>query len=111
MPHFFAPSHDGQVTIVGDDARHLTQSLRSRPGQTISVIDPAGRIIEVRLTKVGTEQVVGEVISDSPYNPEPAMAATVALAMLPASALEDALSHCTELGAFEFILVETQRSV
>jgi 16S rRNA (uracil1498-N3)-methyltransferase len=36
---------------------------------------------------------------------------TMALALLPASALEDSLSACTELGARRFLLVKAERSV
>ena len=97
--------------IEGADARHLARSLRARPGEVIKVVDPAGLLLEVRLTSVSGSAVEGEVVSEREHRPEPLASVTMALAMLPAAALEEALARCTELGAAEFILVTAERSV
>ena len=111
MPFFFGHAERGRVSIEGEDARHLARSLRARPGELIDVVDPAGALLRVRLDAVSAARVEGVVERSEPHRPEPALDLTVALAMLPAPALEAALSRCTELGAARFVLVQAERSV
>jgi 16S rRNA (uracil1498-N3)-methyltransferase len=111
VPHFFGERDGERVRITGADARHLARSLRARPGEAVMVVQPEGRLLLVRLFRVGDELVEGVVEQESEHHPEPAAKITVALAMLPAAALEQALARCTELGAAEFKLVQAERSV
>jgi 16S rRNA (uracil1498-N3)-methyltransferase len=115
VPHFFAARDGGRVRLTGEDAAHLARSLRARPGQRISVVEPGdgsqGRLLTVRLLAVSPRAVEGLVEEERPHRPEPLARVTVALAMLPASALEEALARCTELGAERFLLVRARRSV
>jgi len=100
------------VAIEGADARHLARSLRARPGELISVIDPGREVLmSVRLASVAPELVSGLVEDERPHRPEPPVAVTMGLALLPAAALDEALSRCTELGAAGFVLVQAERSV
>lgn len=111
MPYFFGSRRGDRVAIEGADARHLARSLRARPGELISVVDPAGRLLGVRLESVSPSLVEGRVETDVPHQPEPARSVTLAVAMLPAQALELVLSRCTEAGAAGFLLVQAERSV
>lgn len=111
MPHFFGERDGDRVRITGPDARHLARSLRARVGETVSVVEPAGRLLDVRLTSVTAAAVEGVVEAEREHRPEPRAMVVVALAMLPAAALEAALGRCTELGAARFQLVRAERSV
>jgi 16S rRNA (uracil1498-N3)-methyltransferase len=115
VPHFFATRQGDRVQLTGHDAAHLARSLRGRPGQRISVIEPGdgreGRLLTVRLLSVSPREVVGLIEAERPHRPEPEARTTVALALLPAAALEDALARCTELGADSFLLIRARRSV
>lgn len=111
MPHFFAERRGDQVRITGSDARHLSRSLRARPGELVKVVDPAGLLLEVELLTVGDAVVTGVVRREQPHRPEAAARVTMAPAMLPAAALEQSLARCTELGAAAFVLVQAERSV
>jgi len=107
LPYFYGRAEGGSVTIEGADARHLARSLRARPGELISVIDPGREILmSVRLAAVSADLVSGTVEEERPHRPEPEVPVTMALAMLPASALDEALARCTELGAASFLLVQ-----
>src|SRR5437588_13056085 len=106
MPYFFARRQGDLVEITGADARHLARSLRARPGERVSVVEPAGRLLTVRLESVGPAVVVGRVEAEVEHRPEAPRAVTVGAAMLPASALELVLSRCTEAGAAGFALVD-----
>ena len=112
MPYFFPTRRDGdQVEILGNDARHLAGPLRARVGERIAVVDPAGELLRVELRSVSERVVAGVVVHAQRYDPEPKLQVTVAVAMLPAAALEHVLSRCTELGAAAFLLVSAGRSV
>jgi 16S rRNA (uracil1498-N3)-methyltransferase len=111
LPSFFAERAGGRVTITGADARHLARSLRARVGEEIEVIDPAGYLLTVRLESVTPEKVEGVAVSERPHRPEPTAKVTIAIANLPAPALELVLSRCTEAGAHAFHVFQADRSV
>ncbi len=89
----------------------MARSLRARVGEEIEVVDPAGFLLTVRLDGVSQERVEGVVVTERPHQPEPAAKITIAVANLPASALELVLSRCTEAGAFAFRVFQADRSV
>jgi 16S rRNA (uracil1498-N3)-methyltransferase len=111
VPAFFARHERGRAIIEGADARHLARSLRARPGEEIEVVDPGGLMLTVRLDSVSQERVEGTVIGERPHHPEPPARITIAVANLPAPALELVLSRCTEAGAHAFVVFQADRSV
>ena len=111
MPAFFARHEHGRAVIEGDDARHLARSLRAKPGEEIEVLDLAGFMLTVRLDHVSPSRIEGTVVSQRPHKPEPLAHITIAIANLPAPALELALSRCTEAGAYAFVVFQAERSV
>lgn len=115
MPYLFVSPAGDSVEIEGSDAQHLARSLRIRPGERIQAVDPGdgvtGRLLTIRIESAGRDRVTGVVVDAREHRPEPRTAIHVALALLPAPALEAALARCTELGAAGFLLVEAERSV
>jgi 16S rRNA (uracil1498-N3)-methyltransferase len=111
LPAFFARREGGRAIVEGGDARHLARSLRARVGEEIEVIDPAGFMLTVRLDAVSPDRVEGAVVAERPHHPEPALRVTIAIANLPAPALELVLSRCTEAGAYAFCVFQADRSV
>lgn len=111
MPAFFARREGTRAVIEGGDARHLARSLRARPGELIDVIDRAGFLLSVKLDVVSADRVEGEIVAERPHHPEPPANITIAIANLPAPALELVLSRCTEAGAYAFVVFQADRSV
>ncbi len=99
------------MVIGGADARHLAGPLRARVGERISVVDPAGFLLSVQLSSVSSREVVGTVVETRPHDPEPRAKIAMGISLLPAQQLEYALSRCTELGAYSFLLIRADRSV
>ena len=97
--------------IEGGDARHLAGSLRARPGESIEVVDPDGLLLDVLLDEVSSTRVEGHVVAERAHQPEPGSRITIAIANLPAQALEHVLSRCTEAGADAFVVFNADRSV
>jgi 16S rRNA (uracil1498-N3)-methyltransferase len=111
VPAFFGRREGGRVVIEGGDARHLARSLRARAGQEIEVVEPDGFLLTVRLDLVSPERIEGTVAAQRAHQPEPKANITIAIANLPAPALELVLSRCTEAGAFAFVVFQADRSV
>jgi 16S rRNA (uracil1498-N3)-methyltransferase len=111
MPAFYGRRAGDRVVIEGADARHLARSLRTRPGQTIQVVDPEGLMLAVRVESVSDARVEGAVESAREHRPEPARFVVVAVSHLPSASLELVLSRCTEVGASAFHVVQAARSV
>lgn len=111
MPAFFARREGRRAIIEGADAQHLARSLRARAGQHIEVVDPAGLMLTVRVDQVSAERIEGSVVGERPHRPEPKARITLAIANLPAPALELVLSRCTEAGAHAFVIFQADRSV
>jgi len=80
-------------------------------GEEIEVVDPAGLMLTLRLDHVSPERVEGAIVAEREHNPEPAARIVIAVAHLPAPALELVLSRCTEAGAFAFHVVQADRSI
>jgi 16S rRNA (uracil1498-N3)-methyltransferase len=80
-------------------------------GEEIEVIDSAGFMLTVRLDAVSPDRVEGAVVAERAHQPEPLARITIAIANLPAPALELVLSRCTEAGAFAFQVFQADRSV
>jgi 16S rRNA (uracil1498-N3)-methyltransferase len=111
LPAFFARREGDRAVIEGGDARHLARSLRAKPGERIEVIDPTGFMLTVRLDVVTVDRVEGAIVAERPHQPEPPTNITIAIANLPAPALEQVLSRCTEAGAYAFVVFQADRSV
>lgn len=75
------------------------------------MVDPHGLMLTVRLDAVSPVRVEGTVVAERPHQPEPAAQITIAIAHLPAPALELVLSRCTEAGAFAFYVFQADRSI
>jgi 16S rRNA (uracil1498-N3)-methyltransferase len=112
LPFFFATREgEDRAVIRGADAEHLARSLRVRVGEEIQAVDPAGFLLTVKVETVGRGVVGGRVVAAVPHRPEPARHVVVAIAGLPAAALDVVLSRCTEVGASAFHIVQAERSV
>ena len=111
MPAFYGRREGERVVIEGADARHLSRSLRARPGEKIDVVDPDGWMLTVRLESISDTKIEGVVASEREHAPEPARHVVVAVAHLPSTTLELVLSRCTEVGASAFHIVQAHRSV
>lgn len=68
-------------------------------------------MLTVELESVSTVLVEGRVVGERPHQPEPGARISIAIANLPAPALELVLSRCTEAGAHGFVVFHAERSV
>ena len=72
MNHFFTAPElvgDGRVRLVGPEAHHAARVLRMKVGETISVADGSGRVVDAVVTKASGEQVDARVILERRRSP------------------------------------------
>lgn len=65
MSRFFVSPSDieaGCVTIKGQDASHISLSLRMREGEEISVCDGSGEVLYCELSGIGKELVTARIV-------------------------------------------------
>jgi len=99
-----------RIVLEGEEHRHLARSARVRAGETVWLIDAAGRRARARVETVGEERTELAVLATE----EPEAAGTrvvLAQALVEAKKLETILEKAAELGCADFIPVVTTRSL
>ncbi len=98
MSRFFLPPAAWQSALLdGDEARHLSQVLRIKPGETITVFDGIGRRAEAQVLTVSRDQVVLN-IGESYSPPPPLPAITLAQAIPKGKNMDLIVQKAVELG-------------
>ena len=99
------------LKLTGGQARQVYGVLRMREADHILALDNRGWQYEVRLDKVTSSLVTGEIISREPASGEPRTELTLYQALLKKDNFEWVLQKGTELGVSRFVPLITQRCV
>lgn len=114
MPRFFVPKEqivNGVVTLLGDDAHHLSRSLRMAVGEQITVCDMQARQYECELTDFLPDRVLARVVSECRSDTEPPFEATVFQALPKGDKLDSVIQKAVECGAFAIVPFESERCI
>lgn len=118
MPRFFIRAsqigtEDGgaqTVQILGDDAHHITKSLRMREGDTITVCDMARTEYSCRILSLG-ECVLARVESARPSASEPPFETVLYQALIKGDKFDHVVQKAVECGVHRIVPVLTERCV
>ncbi len=118
MPRFFIRAsqigtEDGgaqTVRILGDDAHHITKSLRMREGDAITVCDMARTEYTCRVLSVG-ECVLARVESARLSASEPPYEAVLYQALIKGDKFDHVVQKAVECGVYRIVPVLTERCV
>ena len=81
MARFHLPSENWQAAaLTGDEARHLSQVLRGKAGDAITVFDGNGRRASAKVLEVSRDRVsleIFEVVSSAPAQPRITLAQAI----------------------------------
>lgn len=103
MPRFFIEKgNDERITITGDDAYHITKSLRMRPGENVTVCDGDGMEYSCVIEDSG-EVVNLKVESCKKSEVEPPYRAVVYQALVKGDKFDTVVKKAVECGAHEII--------
>lgn len=115
MPRFFIKDENigntDTVTLKGEDARHISFSLRMRVGDNITLCDFFNYEYDCEIKAIDGEKVVLNVINKHPSQNEPSVKVSIYQALPKASKLELIIQKCVELGAFEIVPVLSSRCI
>lgn len=110
---FFAPptafTSDRQgITLEADEARHLRDVLRLKPGDEIYVFDGRGREFQCTIIESSKDSAKLRIISEAtPARPESPLALTLAVALLKGEKFDWVTQKVTELGVSRIVPVMT----
>lgn len=112
MPRFFVENIDGeQLTITGDDARHIGRSLRMRPGEELTLCDTCGTDCLCVVETVCESAVTVRALERRPSDTEPSVEVTLYQGYPKGDKLETVIEKAVELGVTRIVPVLTERSV
>lgn len=107
-PTAFTSDRDG-VTLAADDARHLRDVLRLKPGNEIYVFDGLGREFQCAIVECSKAAAKLRIISENtPARPESPLALTLAVALLKGEKFDLVTQKVTELGVIRIEPVMTK---
>lgn len=112
MHHFFVdPSavSNGTVVLEGAEAHHAGRVLRVKPGESISVADGTGRVLDAVVTKVG-RSVDAEIRSVRDAEVKPPFV-TIYQGVAKGDRMEIVMQKAVEIGVRRIVPVLTERSV
>lgn len=113
MHRFYAPAldpGDESVALPRDEAEHLTRVLRIGVGDTVSVFDGRGREFLARVTSADRRDVRVQLMSRVEPAAEPAVALTLAQAVLKGDKMDDVVRDAVMLGAAAIQPIVTKRT-
>lgn len=111
MPRFFTGPLEGPTALLtGEDAAHISRSLRLRPGEEITLCDGRGTDYEGRICSTG-ETVEVEILSRRPSVAEPGVQITLYQACPKGDKMETIIQKSVELGVSAIVPVLTERCV
>ncbi len=114
MPRFFVRKdqiENDVVTIMGDDAYHISRSLRMAAGEHITVCDMQKFEYECELTDFLQDRVLAKVLSTTKCDTEPPYHACVYQALPKGDKLDSIIQKSVECGVGELIPFESERCV
>jgi 16S rRNA (uracil1498-N3)-methyltransferase len=107
-PSAFTPELDS-VTLASDEARHLRDVLRLKPGDEVYVFDGAGKEFQCRVEESRRDSAQLKILGETdPAHPESPLALTLAVALLKGEKFDLVVQKATELGVTRVVPVVTK---
>lgn len=111
MPRFFIPELPDASVITGENARHISFSLRMKAGEQLVISDTRGTDYLCEITGFTESTVSFSVLEKYPCKSEPDIALTLYQAMPKLDKLELIVQKSVELGVTKIVPVLTSRCI
>jgi 16S rRNA (uracil1498-N3)-methyltransferase len=111
MRQFFVEEdlHEGgDILIEGENWRHLTLSLRARPGEKLRIADMKGRAFDGEVVSIGRRSAavrLGSEVSSATLEPM-----TLGICLSAAESMDTALEAAVQLGATKIVPLVSENS-
>ena len=114
MPKFFVEPYqiiDDKVTLLGDDAKHISYALRMAKGEHITVCDKKEKEYECVLVAFEDGCVTAEILSERIAPGEPPLTIYLYQGLPKGDKLETVIQKAVECGVAEITPFESERCV
>lgn len=112
MLWLFAPYIDSDVyEIRGEDAVHISKSLRMKPGEELTVCTADGVEHLCKITDITHAEVTVEVISSKPCEQEPSVEVTLYQALTKNDKMDFIIQKAVELGVSRIVPFVSSRCI
>ena len=115
MPRFFINEEnimpDDKICLFGDDANHISHSLRMRVGDSITLCDFFNYEYDCEIESFSSDKVVLCIKDKHTSENEPTVSVSLFQGLPKSTKLELIIQKCTELGIFDIIPVITSRCI
>ena len=114
MPWFFVSPELAQqdaLTLTGEDARHITSSLRMQVGESLTLCDGAGTNLLCRIESLEKTAVGLRVIKREPNSSESSCAITLFQCLPKGDKMDGIIQKSVELGASRIVPVLSSRCI
>lgn len=114
MPRFFIddiPAGESVYTLAGENARHISRSLRMKTGDMLTVCTPLQMDCLCEITEITSDEVILKLLSQTENQSEPKTQITVYQCLPKSDKLETVAQKITELGAVKLVPVESSRCI
>ena len=115
MPRFFIEPKDvssgDKITLVGEDARHISFSLRAKPGEEYILCDTCNYEYVCRIVEITSDEVVLELVEKKPCEAEPDVKVTLNQALIKGDKFDAVVQKAVELGVHRIVPVLSERCV
>jgi 16S rRNA (uracil1498-N3)-methyltransferase len=100
-----------KVTIIGEDAHHISNVMRLRVGDQVLCSNGQGRDVLAKIEQSQPKEVMLSIVEDLQDSRELGISITIAQALPKADKMEWILQKGTELGASRFVPFSSKRTV
>ena len=114
MPRFFVEKENilaDKIVIGGEDAKHISLSLRARVGEKITACDGNGTDYECEISDITKNEVTLSVIEEKKSSAEPTVEVVLYQALVKSDKFDFIVQKCTELGVSKIVPVITVRCI
>lgn len=114
MPRFFVRRDavsDGLIHIIGEDAHHISRSLRMAVGESLTVCDMQKIEYGCVLERITDTEVLARIVSEKPSETEPAYTARLFQALPKGDKLDSVIQKSVECGVTEIVPFESERCI
>ena len=111
MDWFFIDKIETEALLTGEDAHHITKSLRMSVGEAITLCDKEGKEHLCRIERISTEGVFVRVISSAECENEPTVNITLFASLTKGDKMEHVIQKAVELGIFCIVPTLTARCI
>lgn len=112
MPRFFTDALYGEFAeLSGEDARHISFSLRMRVGEELMLCDGQGTDYRCRIDSFSEGRVRLRILDSGPSNGEPQVKITLFLALSKGEKMEQVIQKAVELGVSQVVPLLSARCI